>query len=507
MARSGTRLQEVEMTVGGVTRIVVVGGGCSGTLAAAEILAVWGDRPCDLVVVDPAETPGRGIAYATSCQSHLLNVPAEQMSAHLGRPGHFAAWAHRRDGRLTNLSFAPRMLYGDYLEAVWHEARRSAPSASSLAHRQARAIAATPFRDGSGVRVDLEDGGRINADHVVLAMGNLPPAGHAPGQSPGIAGSARYVADPWRAGALDRISGSVLLIGTGLTAVDVALALVERDIAGPIRAVSRHGLLPRAHRPDPQVVPPLSALSSERTVRSLIALLRRNAAACGDWRRAIDEFRPHVAEVWRTASEAERRRFVRHAARFWEVHRHRMAPEVADRVSHLMATHRISVRAGAIEGYHDVPGAVDVVIRRRRSTETDVVTVSHVINCTGPQLKVSDAGDPFVDSLLASGVVRPGPFGLGFDVADDGAVIDANGLRSQHVWSIGPLRRGVEWETTAAREIRSQAVALAARLSATGSHQGSPVDAEEPGTLQSRLLTTIASAVGRAGVERAGVLR
>src|ERR1700689_2692392 len=130
------------MSVGGVTQVVVVGGGASGTLLAAEVISGAGDRRVEVVVVDPDETPGRGVAYSTSCASHLLNVPAEQMSAYAGRPGHFATWAHQRDQGVSNLSFAPRMLYGDYLVEVWRDAANGAAPGSSLSHRRCRAVSA-----------------------------------------------------------------------------------------------------------------------------------------------------------------------------------------------------------------------------------------------------------------------------------------------------------------------------------------------------------------------------
>jgi uncharacterized NAD(P)/FAD-binding protein YdhS len=453
------------MSFGGVTRIVIVGGGCSGTLLAAELSAGSGGSPCEVVVIDPGETPGRGVAYGTRCSSHLLNVPAGQMSAYERRPAHFSAWARRRDARVSELSFVPRRLYGDYLESVWQEATRRPARGSSVRHLRSTATSIMSGARGKRLRVGLASGAIIDADHVVLAMGNLPPNTMAP---MGIAASAHYIADPWRAGALDGVTGSVLLIGTGLTAVDVALALVDRDIAGPIRAVSRHGLLPRSHRPDAPAVTPLPAAPRERTVRALIAVLRRNAAARGDWRVAIDEFRPHVAAVWRSLPDAERRRFLRHTSRFWEIHRHRMAPEVALRVDRLLTNHRLSVRTGVIASHQDVPDGVEVEVRRRGATDGDVYTVAHVINCTGPQSNIGAAGDPFIDSLLSSRLARPGRYGLGLDAGENGAVIGADGGPSRHLWAIGPLLRGVEWETTAAREIRHQAGQLAAVLLPTG---------------------------------------
>jgi uncharacterized NAD(P)/FAD-binding protein YdhS len=428
------------------------------------------------------------------------------MSAHLERPTHFVAWARERDPGVSERSFAPRMLYGEYLEAVWREAQLDAAPGSSLVHIRGTVTSAATAADDARVRVELDSGACINADHVVFAMGNLSPHAAA-AHVHGVAASPRYITDPWRAGALDGVRGSVLLIGTGLTAIDVAFVLADRGDVGTIRAVSRHGLLPGAHRPDARSAPPLPAAPTERTVRTLIALLRRNAAAHGDWRWAIDEFRPHVAEVWRSLPDAERRRFVRHAARFWEIHRHRMAPEVARRVGGLLASQQLRVSAGSIAGHHDLPDGVEVSVRRRGTADTDVFTVSHVINCTGPQLSIRAARDPLIDALLTSGLVRPGPFGLGLDVTRDGAVIDALGFRSRNLWALGPLRRGVEWETTAAREIRSQAAALAVRLSrAIASVEPAQAISEAQRALPLRMVQTAAPGGAPLDVQRAGAL-
>jgi uncharacterized NAD(P)/FAD-binding protein YdhS len=462
------------MAVGGGTKVVIAGGGCSGTMLAAALSAASVDHRCEVVVVDPGETPGRGVAYGTRCSSHLLNVPAEQMSAHLDSPSDFAVWAHDRDPAVSGRSFAPRMLYGEYLEAVWRRAQRDASPGSCLTHVRGTVTGVNGATDGARMRVDLANGHSIEADHLVLAMGNLPPK-PATAESRGISASPRYIADPWAPGALDGVSGSVLLIGTGLTAVDVALMLAGRYGVRTIRAVSRHGLLPRAHRPGLTPTPPLASPPAERTVRELVALVRHNAAERCDWRLAVDELRPQVAAIWRSLPDVERRRFMRHVSRFWEVHRHRMAPEVASSVEGLLAAGRLRITAGSIAGHSDRSDGVDVTVRLRGSGRTDVFGVSCVINCTGPQLSISAAGDPLIDGLLASGLVRPGPYGLGLDVACDGEVIDALGNRSRSIWAIGPLRRGVEWETTAAREIRDQAAALGARLT-------SP-DARVPSTL------------------------
>lgn len=454
------------MAAGGVTRTIVIGGGCSGMLLAVELASRLAGGVREVVVVDPGDSPGPGVAYSTRCASHLLNVPAGQMSARREHPDHFLAWAQDRDPRVSEGSFVPRKVYGEYLKAVWREAQANAPRAMSLVHVRSRVCSLDASRNGERMTVELSNGSRLEADQVALAMGNLP-AIRSQDAFAGVDRSPRYVADPWCAEALDGIDGPVLLIGTGLTAIDVAFALHDRGFAAPIHMLSRRGLLPRPHRLDGSVAAPLRGAPSGRTVHSLSAELRRRIAELGDWRCAIDELRPHVAELWRDLPDVERRRFMRHASRFWEVHRHRLPVAASDRVDRMLASGRLTVRAGAVVTYRDTSSGLELVLRRRGPADsgTEVLTVSRVINCTGPQLTVALAGDPFVDRLLASGHVRPGAYGLGFAVDVDGAVIDAKGMRSRMLWAIGPLRRGAEWESTAVREIRAQAVALAARLS------------------------------------------
>jgi uncharacterized NAD(P)/FAD-binding protein YdhS len=92
--------------------------------------------------------------------------------------------------------------------------------------------------------------------------------------------------------------------------------------------------------------------------------------------------------------------------------------------------------------------------------------VDRVVNCTGPTLDLARAGEPLLERLLADGHVRPGPLGLGLDHDSRGVLIDSGGVPSSLLTTVGPMRKGRLWETTAMPEIRSQALELADQITA-----------------------------------------
>jgi uncharacterized NAD(P)/FAD-binding protein YdhS len=303
------------------------------------------------------------------------------------------------------------------------------------------------------VVVDAQ-GRRRPVDRAVLAVGHAAP--ESPGWAAPLRGHPRYVADPWQRLARIRTDGAVLLIGTGLTAIDVAISLGSTGTE--VLAVSRRGLLPQPHVE--AALADAAGTGAPLPCDGIAPLMRyvRSAAAAGpDWRVAVDALRPAADDIWRGLSPACRDRFLRHAARYWEVHRHRMAPPIAAEVNRLIRSGRFRAVAGRITSAAASAGAIAVTIdgQPRR--------FAAVVNCTGPG---SPLRQPLVADLLATGAARSGPHGLGLDTDDDGRVLDASGRAWPGVFVLGPGRRGRLWETTAVPEIRAQAERLAALVGA-----------------------------------------
>jgi uncharacterized NAD(P)/FAD-binding protein YdhS len=449
--------------------IVVIGGGAAGTLTAANLLA--GCDPCRVVLVERTGRFGRGVAYGTTDPAHLLNVRAGAMGAHPARPGDFLRWIRRFDRSASAESFVPRRLFGDYLGDVLDAAERTGRGRTVLTRVHGTAVRLAPSPRGSGATVGLADGRRFAAGAVVLAVGSLPPADPP---IPGLTScrGVRYVRDPWTPGAIAGIGldDSVLLLGTGLTAMDVALSLRRRGHRAVVHAVSRRGLLPQAHpRAHIRSLPAFPVPPGRLTLRRLHAAIRaevKEAAARGlDWRGVVDSLRPRSVEIWRALPEPERRRFLRHGVRWWDVHRHRLAPEVADVIAAMRREGRLRVLAGRVLELRDGAGrASPISLRLRGQPDVARLRPSVVVNCTGPCLDPAGAGDHLIDDLLRRGLAVSDRLRLGFQVDDEGALLDASGRPSEILFTIGALRRGSLWETTAIPEIRAQAADLATRV-------------------------------------------
>jgi uncharacterized NAD(P)/FAD-binding protein YdhS len=450
--------------------VVVIGGGFSGTAVAAHLLRRG--LPARVVLVNRFGPIGRGVAYGTRLEAHVLNVPAGGMSALPDDRDHFVRWARTRDDTIHAESFVSRRVYGEYLESLLREAEHHSPRAARLERLVGVARDIEVRADGATAEVVFA-GARIAADRVILALGNYSPS------NPAAVGGEfyetdRYIRDPWVRGALDAVrpGESVLMLGTGLTMMDVALDLSARGARLPLFAVSRHGLLPRAHAvgaapAGTDAVPP-GFDGPPRSVARYTRLIRRHvearAAAGGDWRDVIGALRSITPALWMGLTQEERARFLRHLRPWWDVHRHRAAPGTAKALEKMLAAGDLSVRAARILGYRPVAGEVEVTIRPRGASEAGRVHVNRVVNCTGPSSDVRRIGDPLLDALLERRILRPDPLGLGLETAADGALLDASGKPSRVLYLVGPLLKADYWEATAVPELRQHAARLAERL-------------------------------------------
>lgn len=433
-------------------------------LVAARTLDATSARPAHVTIVDPSDRVAAGVAYSTQDPDHLLNVRAAGMSADPSAPDDLVDWI-TASGDGDRDTFVPRRDYRRYLEEHLHRAAADAPQ-GALELLRDRVIGIR--RGGGVVAVLLESGQELVAERVVLALGNSAPG--VPESLHGLAGDPAWVPDPWASGALQAHpdAARILLVGTGLTMVDVAITLGRGD--GPrMLALSRNGLVPLRHLAH-QRHRALDVIDLDRDSVDVLALdsriRERILDGVGaqypdeDWREVIDAVRPFANALWRRFDVDQQRIFLTQLLRNWEVHRHRMSPGTAARFDSLRSSGQLGIHSGQVRSSGPRPGG-GALLHVDLDGETIELGVDAVINCTGPGRSWQPPGNPVVLDLIQQGLAVPDLHGLGLLNSPQGCLIDVDGRPVPEILVIGPPRRGSLFETTAVPELRSQALHLA----------------------------------------------
>jgi len=434
--------------------VAIVGAGASGTLLALQLERKV-TATAAITLIDRDARFGLGLAYSTENQNHLLNVPIGRMSAFEDQPHHFVDWMQHQAAHMLNdapaaeLAFVPRHVYGAYLRNLLNTVK----PAPEMLHDE---VVAIEVDDGHS-RLRCVSGRVLSANFVVLATGNDRPATL---DVPGLREVSFWRPDSWQMEAFAGLDPGlpVLLIGTGPTAVDAVITLLDRGHVGPIYAVSRRGLLPRRHAVGGAVLsiqlPPHCGLGE------LTRFVRQEADACGEnWRGVVDALFPFLQDIWQSLSLTERQRFLRHLRPWWDVHRQRMPEKIAACIDAASASGQLHVLAVRITNCE----ASAVWLRQRGGCNTRL-EVGRVVNCSGPCTDPARSDDPLTQAMLRDGLARPDECRLGLDVTRAGALLSRRGTASRSLFALGPPTRGAFWDITAIPVIRRQSEILAQHL-------------------------------------------
>ena len=451
------------------TPILIVGAGFSGTLTAVHLLRCTAQQDVSITLLDPASTPGRGLAYRSNDDNLLLNVPAGNMSAFVDEPSHFVEFCQRIDPSINVGTFVSRRLYGRYLELCLQQAMITRPGRLHIMQDEALGVSALP--DRAGFTVKLSSGHYLAAQHVVLAPGHQVPGFPLP-LSPS---EYERVIAPWDFERMNQLPGDapILILGTGHTAVDALFHLTQQAQPRKLRMISRHGLLPHTHRLNPTPPPhsqyPTYIGEAPLRTRALLQHLRKEAAqqqqAGGDWRDALNQLRPHMPQLWQAMPLAERRRFLRHGLAFWDVHRHRLAPVSADRLQSLLEADKVKLLAARLTDIRKSnSGELEVGFKPRGQELRHTLNVAAIINCTGPRMTIGPHSSPLLQQLTRDGLLVPDDCNLGIQINDQYQPTHPQGEATLGLWYVGPMLKALHWEAIAIPELRMHTQQLAQRL-------------------------------------------
>jgi uncharacterized NAD(P)/FAD-binding protein YdhS len=452
----------------GATTIAIVGAGFSGICLAAHLHRA-ARRPVHILVFDRSKG-NASVAFGTRDPAHLLNGPVSSHSAFDDIPNDFGDFlandcqAQRfLDPELPiGGQFVPRMLFGSYVERI--RANLALPSAAGARMSFINTEVHNIVKEADHIKIVTGDGPFRQADVAVLAVGNPPPRSLA-----SLIDAKYLIDDPWNAGEVRAIppDAPVVIVGSGQTAIDLALTVASNGHRNSIIMLSRRGRIAVPYvavdRPYP-----LDADDIPNRIQPFIGWLRREsgrfARKGGDWRAVVNALRPHTQRIWCGFSVIEKRRFFEHMAPFWYLHRSRLPPRTVQKLSDLFAIDKIRVVAGRTIGVTRAVSHIILQVRPRGRHDIIQMPAGIVINCTGPYWDVRKPQNPLIANMIASGVIRWDDFGAGIAVTPTGVPLDASGRSTERLFAIGPLCRGTLLEIMVVRDIRTQCAALAAQL-------------------------------------------
>lgn len=442
-------------------RITIIGGGASGTLLAVNLLKNGGNEPLEINLVEKSSKVGRGVAYSTADEVHLLNVPAGKMGAFPDDIEHFHKWLSANGYEYAPTDFVPRRIYGEYLREIFADAIAQKTPNTTLNLLDDEAIDIFTAEDSALVL--LQSGEVLPSHRVVLAFGNfLPP--NLPTESADYASSEKYFHNAWNAENLEKIAPTddVLVIGTGLTAVDNILSFYHKNHQGKIIAISKHGWFPAVHEPAKPYECFKNEIAEQSTVSGIFKTIRRHCRRAENWRSVIDVLRPITQETWYRLPAQEKQTFMRHLRRVWDISRHRMPPKCAEILKVMMLDGRLEIRSGKINDIKPSDGKFEVKFTKKGKAE--LLKTDAVINCIGSESNFGKIDFPLVRSLLEKGEIKPDELALGLDATPEGKILNRENKPSNVISTLGTALRGVLWESTAMPEIRAQAKNLSVRL-------------------------------------------
>jgi len=443
--------------------VVVVGAGFS---AIATVCNLIEHLPASAKVAVVGDDPGfgRGTAYRSELYLHRLNVPAGRMSLFPDRPDAFVTWLAERKRPLRDGDFASRQDYGLYVRDTLAALLRDKRSRCKVDFIRAKATGCVE-RYSATLGFLLDNGDEIVGRNVVLCLGvgNAP----MPVKLSGLSAEAhdRTVENPWRLSWLRRVEAhdSVCILGSGLTMIDQVLALFAQGFRGRIDVLSRRGLVPHGHARTPKPPADFDPASLPSSMSALLRELRRESRRSGDWRSVMDTLRPKTQALWQRLPPSERSRFLRHGLAWWNIHRHRVAPDVYDRFRGMMASGQVSVHAGYLQSVEQAGNQLMLHYRGRGTHDARDITCDWLVNCTGVE-RAGIAHSPLLREMMRQGLIKADPLQLGIGVDEASRVVGGNpGSVPMH--AVGALTAGQFWEITAVPDIRAQARAVARRIS------------------------------------------
>lgn len=452
-------------------KIGIIGGGFSGIMTAYHLINNT-ITSLEITIIDSTQSIGKGIAYTPYSKKHLLNVSSEKMSALPNSPNHFLEWVMTRDEycsedpKIISKSFLPRYLYGEYLTDIWLDTIKVAILKKIKLNIINDHVIDLSSSD-TGVKLKLTDK-NIDCNECIIATGNQIP------RNPQIKNlnyfkSPTYFQNPWTIDSVSNLNNDlpILIIGNGLTMVDTVLGILENGFKNKIYSISKNGFTILPHRSSSAINSDFSSELPETpsllSVLTLVNKHRKHLRNLGLSAESIIDFlRPQTQKIWRSFTLTEKRKFMNRLRHFWGVARHRIPLHIHDQIQQLQLQNRLKIVSGKIIDIHETNDSVSVLFHSKKQNQTKELSVSRVINCTGPETDLEHSQNELLKNCFHKELLAQDELKLGIKTdLNSFQTINSKGQKQTHIYTLGTNLKGELWESTAINEIRIQAQQLA----------------------------------------------
>lgn len=459
-----------------VPRVVVVGGGVSATAFAVQLVRRT-QVAVEITIVEPRAQVGRGLAYSATDPDHRLNAPLDIHWIDPTRPHELREWCEsenllERDRGCWTANgqvFLRRSDLGEYLTEQLKRHATDARTGSTIRHVRDTAMSARLVDDVYRIRTKANQD--VEGEVLILATGNPVPALRLP-FLPEHRSDSRIISNPLEPNCLDRIPASarVLVVGSGLTALDINSTLVRRNHHGGILVVSRRGLRPKPQSPETLQAPPkqpelglevpefisTKPLHVAAWTKALREEIARRKAQGQNWYPAFDAVRDVVWKLWPTLKTAEKLRFLRRLRVFYDVHRFRTPPMNDAIVADAELRGRVRYAEATLRSVETRAECVRVELASRSKGMHGWYEFDFVVNCSGLDAGSAWRSNPLLHMLIGSGKLRLHATGIGFEVSERCEAVDAADTAQPTLRIIGPPTAGAFGDPVAIPFIANQ---------------------------------------------------
>jgi uncharacterized NAD(P)/FAD-binding protein YdhS len=360
--------------------IAIIGSGFCGKITFANLVDVL-DKKNKIIVFDAAKGNFSSAAFSPFSPHYILNIPTKKMSAFSNDENSFCNFLAKNYPKIWQetgeFGFAPRYIYGQYVENIFSQAKEKAKN-KGLEYKLINDEIVAIENNGLEFNLTTRSNVKFDATEIILATS------FKQSKLPVNIESKNIIPALWSASAAEFhkknfTDETICLIGAGLTTIDVIVGLKKKDFKGKIIVISRRGNLPKRHVDN--LAPKIDLIEISDAKKGILFLclkirhfLRENPQF--DLRHVINSIRLTTSELWHNLDEKNKKIFLR-LMPYFNIFRHR-APNISmDIIDKMLSSKQLEVKKGGVKFCCEVENKILI------KTKFEELKADYLVNCLG----------------------------------------------------------------------------------------------------------------------------